>query len=254
MNTLNARSIEPLSMRLRFSALRLGASLLAAGTAALLALGASAAAAQSSYDPPGRAARLAVTEGQVWLYHPDQGEWVSANINRPLTSGDRLATDRGARAEVEIGSTTVRIDSSTELDLQAIDDDRATLRLVGGSVFARVYDVRNAGRVEVATDAGRFVVQRAGVYRIDHVDGASHATVYQGQARYEGPNSGLALEAGQRAEFWIDAAGIAQYATSAPVSALRSSVTAGISTRENASTSHFPFGEITGLFSEDKSR
>ena len=218
MNTLNARSTEPLSMRLRFSALRLGASLLAAGTAALLALSAGAAAAQSSYDPPGRAARLAVTEGQVWLYHPDQGEWVSANINRPLTSGDRLATDRGARAEVEIGSTTVRIDSSTELDLQAIDDDRATLRLVGGSVFARVYDVRNAGRVEVATDAGRFVVQRAGVYRIDHVDGASHATVYQGQARYEGPNSGLALEAGQRAEFWIDGAGIAQYATSAPVS------------------------------------
>ncbi len=62
-------------------------------------------------DPPGRVGRLAELTGQVWLWSPDSGEWVGAQRNRPLTSGDRLASDANSRAEVNIGSTTVRLDA-----------------------------------------------------------------------------------------------------------------------------------------------
>lgn len=168
-------------------------------------------------DPPSRAARLSEFSGQVWLFNTDSGEWVSAVRNRPITAGDRLATDPGAHAEFELGSTTVRLDSSTELEVVALDDDRLSLELHSGSAIARVRDLANAGQVDLSTDDGRFVLQRAGSYRFDRDDSASRITVYSGQARYEGPNSGLAINAGQRAEFWIDSGGVAQYSMNAPV-------------------------------------
>jgi hypothetical protein len=162
-------------------------------------------------DPPGRVARLSDVSGQVWLYNPDNGDWVNAVRNRPLTTGDRLATDAGARAEVQVGSSTVRLDAGTELEVRNVDDAHVSLQLHNGSMSARLRDAAEAAEFEVVTEDGRFVVQRTGRYRFDRDTSGSFATVYAGQARYEGPNSGLAIPVGQRAEFWIDANGAAQY-------------------------------------------
>src|SRR4029453_498499 len=85
-------------------------------------------------DPPGRVGRVGELNGQVWLYTPDAGEWGGAGRNRPLTSGDRLATDNDARAELRIGSTTVRLDAGAELEVLAIDDEHIALQLHGGSI------------------------------------------------------------------------------------------------------------------------
>ncbi len=180
-------------------------------------LGSAAQAQNPAADPPGRAARLSEFSGQVWLYNADSGEWVSAVRNRPLTAGDRLATDPGARAEMQLGSTTVRLDSGSELEVVALDDERLSLQLHNGSAAARIHDLTSAGLFDLSTDEGRFVVLRAGSYRFDRDGSASRITVYSGQARYEGPNSGLQVNAGQRAEFWIDSGGVAQYSMSAPV-------------------------------------
>ena len=167
-------------------------------------------------DPPGRVARLSDSSGQVWLYSPDAGEWVNAVRNRPLTTGDRLATDPGARAEVQVGSTTVRLDGGTELELRNLDDDHVSLQLLNGSVSARFRDAAEAGEFDLTTEDGQFLVRSIGRYRFDRDTSASFVTVYAGQARYEGPNSGLTIQAGQRAEFWIDAANAAQYRLSEP--------------------------------------
>ena len=179
-------------------------------------LGSAAQAQDASADPPDRAARLSEFSGQVWLYNTDSGEWVGAVRNRPVTAGDRLATDAGARAELQLGSTTVRLDGGTELEVGALDDDRFSLHLLNGSVSARIHDPASAGQFDLTTDEGRFVVPRAGSYRFDRESSTSRATVYSGQVRYEGPNSGLPINAGQRAEFWIDSGGVAQYTSGAP--------------------------------------
>ena len=168
-------------------------------------------------DPPGRVARLSEASGQVWLYSPDGTEWVAASRNRPLTTGDRLATEAGARAELQIGSTTVRIDASSEIEVVRLDDEHVVLDLHDGSAIAQVRDLAGAGQLEVTTDEGRFVTLRTGSYRFDRNNGKSDVTVYAGEARYEGPNSGLPVNAGQRAEFWIDSGGVAQYSTLTPV-------------------------------------
>ncbi len=190
-------------------------SLVIAAAGLSLALPASAQP-RADVDPPGRVARLSELNGQVWLYSPDSAEWVSASRNRPLTSGDRLATDPGARAELQVGSTLLRLSASTELEVVQLDDDTISLQLHGGSISARVRNLADAGEVDVQTEEGRFVLQRAGRYRIDRDRPASHLTVYSGQAVYEGPNSALTVNPGQRAEFWLDASNAAQYSLSSP--------------------------------------
>ena len=167
-------------------------------------------------DPPGRVARLSELRGQVWLYSPDAGDWVSAVRNRPLTTGDRLATDAGARAELQIGSTTLRLAAGTELEVRLLDDDRLSLQLHAGSVAVRLREAAEASEFELVTADGRFLAPRAGRYRFDHDKTGSFVSVQAGQARYEGPNSGLTIAAGQRAEFWIDAGGAAQYRLGVP--------------------------------------
>src|SRR5690242_13177476 len=79
--------------------------------AASLAFAAAIAAhAQAPVDPPSRVARLSEASGQVWLFSADTNEWVTVARNRPLTTGDHIATDNGSRAEITLGSTTLRLD------------------------------------------------------------------------------------------------------------------------------------------------
>ncbi|HKX42226.1 MAG TPA: DUF6600 domain-containing protein, partial [Burkholderiaceae bacterium] len=173
---------------------------------------------QSNYqgDPPARAGRLSELNGQVWLLSADSNEWVSAVRNQPVTTGDRLATEAGARAEVQVGSSTVRLDGGSEIEVSRLDDDHLSLFLHSGSAAARLRDAQDAGEFDLSTDDGRFRALRAGRYRFDRKDNASHLTVYDGQAVYEGQNSALTVNPGQHAEFWIDQNNTAQYAMSGP--------------------------------------
>jgi hypothetical protein len=200
---------DPGPQRLR--ALR---ALLATGLVLCLALFVHAAQAQD--DPPGRVARLSEVNGQVWLLSADSDEWVSAVRNQPVTTGDRLATEAGARAELQVGSTTLRVDASSELEVNRLDDDHLSLMLHSGSAAARLRDAADAGEFDLSTDAGRFRALRAGRYRFDRNGNSSHLTVYEGQAVYEGQSSALTVNPGQHAEFWIDANNVAQYAMSGP--------------------------------------
>ncbi len=209
------RHRQPLSINPNGLA-RVLATFVAASLAALFAVGA-AMAQTADVDPPGRVARVSDLAGQVWMYSPDAGEWVSAGLNRPLTSGDRLATDAGGRAEFQVGSTTVRLDASSELEVMQLDDDHVALRLQSGSAAARIRYPEAAPEFSVTTDEGRFSVKSVGRYRFDRIDATSQITVYAGQGLYEGERSALPIAAGQHAEFWIDANNVAQYTQSPPV-------------------------------------
>ncbi|MBX3605821.1 MAG: FecR domain-containing protein [Piscinibacter sp.] len=194
-------------------------SLFAMGSAALTtgAEATTVSTAEAEADPPGRVGRIADLQGQVWVYHPADGDWIDAERNRPLTTGDRLATEAGGRADVRIGSTTLRLDAGTELEVLRLDDDRIDLQLHSGSLAARLRSRETVPEFAVHTGEGRFTVQRTGRYRFDRQDEASHVTVYSGQALYEGQGSALTVNTGQRAEFWIDAANVAQYSLVDPV-------------------------------------
>jgi hypothetical protein len=171
-------------------------------TLAFLAL---AAAGTAWADPPGRVGRLAEATGTVWLYDDDQGEWVQARRNRPITQGDRLSAEQGARAEVQIGAATVRLDGGTDLEFAQLDDARVHVRLHAGTVALRVRGQRDGdfGRdVSVLTREGRYEPLRPGRYRVDARDNGSLGAALSGRLRFESDDSLLDLEPGQRAEFW----------------------------------------------------
>ena len=184
---------------------------LAFGAAALLA-GAAAWA-----DPPGRVGRIAETDGTVWIFDAEQGEWIGARRNRPVTAGDRLSVERDARAELQIGSATVRLDSNTEFEVTALDDQQVRMHLHRGSLALRVRGNESAREFSVTTAEGRFDPERAGHYRIDRNDepgtSGSFAGVLAGTLRFEARDSALEINAGQRAEFWSER-GVTHYSWS----------------------------------------
>ena len=155
-------------------------------------------------DPPARVGRLAEIVGQVWVYDEIDGEWILAVRNRPVTSGDRLSTESDARAEVQVGSVTWRLDSNSELEVLRLDDAAVQIQLHSGSVAVRARNREAARELEVLTAEGRFTPQRAGHFRVDRDDDVSTATVWSGAVNFRSEDSELDVEPGQRLEFWRD--------------------------------------------------
>jgi hypothetical protein len=233
--------------------LRLFHALAAGLLAAVLALPGGGARAADEADPPGRVGRLADLQGQAWTFATESGEWLAAERNAVLTSGDRIATDAGGRVELRVGSTTVYLDGASELEMARLDDERIDLRLYSGSAALRIRNPEKLREIAVLTGEGRFTFQRTGRYRVDRFDEASHLTVYSGEGLYEGPRSALAVHAGQHAEFWIDGAGVAQYRTPEPV---RDAFAAWAGERDRASdrsaSTQYVSPEMTGVEELDR--
>ena len=69
---------------------------------------------------PQRAGSLSDFQGRVWLFDTEQGQWSEALRNRALTEGDRISTQRGAPAQVRVGSSELRLGPAAELELPHI--------------------------------------------------------------------------------------------------------------------------------------
>src|SRR5689334_10432055 len=128
------------------------ASFVATGRVAILSLCLSLGLAQegspTEADPPDRAARLSYVQGEVSLQPAGEEEWASAIVNRPLTTGDKLWTDEGARAEIEVGPAAVRLGSDTGFSFLNVDDDTIQMRVTAGVMDVRVRDLDENDHVE----------------------------------------------------------------------------------------------------------
>lgn len=171
--------------------------------------------ASAAGDPAGRVGRLAWMSGSVHLHRAATGESMSAMRNWPITSGDIVSTGAGARAEIEVGSVRVQVDSGSVLEFAQVDDERLQLRLLDGSVIVRLPSPESAREFELSTRDGRFRVRDAGRYRFDSDRATTAGTVYFGNLRFDTTDGSVDLAAGQRAQFWN--AGRTQQQLSAPV-------------------------------------
>jgi ferric-dicitrate binding protein FerR (iron transport regulator) len=150
-------------------------------------------------DPPSRAGRVGYTQGTVSFQPGGEGDWLDAVPNRPLTSGDNLWSDRGARAEVQVGSTSVRLGSETSVTLLDLESNVTQLRLSMGTLFFRVRHVGSDETFEVDTPNLAFNVTEPGQYRIDVNENGDQttATVWRGGAEITGGGSSYRLGDGQ---------------------------------------------------------
>jgi hypothetical protein len=118
-------------------------------------------------DPPARVARLNFEQGSVSFQPGGEGDWVEVVPNRPLTSGDNLWTDRGARAELHVGSTAVRLGGETGITFLDLDDHNLQLRVAQGRTMVRVLHIDDDDLVEIDTPNIAFQVTRPSEFRVD---------------------------------------------------------------------------------------
>jgi FecR protein len=153
-------------------------------------------------DPPGRVGRISMLSGDVRLHNAATGESQSALVNWPLTSGDVISTGAGARAELRIASTALRLDQGSELAITQLDDEFVRVHLVQGSIALRIRDPEFAREFELATAHGRALPLGPGRYRFDTEPRATAITAYQGRLRIDGIDAVLTVHEGERAEIW----------------------------------------------------
>ena len=110
-------------------------------------------------DPPGRVARLSYSVGSVSFQPGGEGDWVQAVANRPLTTGDNLWADKDSRAELQTGSTSIRMDSETSVTFLDLDDRTTQLKLSQGSIIVRVRHLDDEDRFEIDTPNLAFQIQ-----------------------------------------------------------------------------------------------
>ncbi len=148
--------------------------------ALLCLLGAALASAQT--DPPGRVAHLSHLEGHASFALEGSGAWSPAEFNRPLTSGDQVATDPGSRAELHSGSTALRLDGRTRLIFTTLNDDTTRLQLAGGTLALQIRALYPGERYEINTANLAFVASQPGEYRfdVDLARGTTRVTLHRG--------------------------------------------------------------------------
>ena len=165
--------------------------------AALFALAFAAFAQGDAPGPPSRVARLNYLSGSVSFRPGTVDEWMAATLNYPVYNGDRLWADRGARTELHIGSTALRMDSETALAVLNLDDRMVQLGLTGGTLEITLRSLADGESFEVDTPNAAVTLLRAGEYRF-FVDGdrdLTAVTVRSGDAEVTGSGRAFTLHA-----------------------------------------------------------
>jgi len=164
--------------------------------AALLTTLSQGAAAAGDYDPSGRVARLSYLGGSVSFQPAGESDWVSAVVNRPMTTADRLWTDDGGRAEIQLGSATVRVDALTGMSFLNLDDRTTQIELSAGTIYIRVLRLDRDESFEIDTPNQAFSVLRPGEYRIQASEDGNSTMVTVRAGEGEATGSGRTYRVG----------------------------------------------------------
>ncbi len=160
-------------------------------------------AAADDDDPPTRVARLSHADGSVSFEPAGTDDWVSAVVNRPMTTGDKLWADHDSRAELHIGSASIRLGSSTGFSFLNLDDRTVQLQLTEGTLRIRVLRLDRDDIFEVDTPNLAFSILRPGVYRIS-VNEAGDTTVvnvHDGEGQVTGGGESFSVHANETGTF-----------------------------------------------------
>jgi hypothetical protein len=160
-------------------------------------------AAADDDDPPSRVARLAYTSGNVSFNPAGTDDWVAAVVNRPMTTGDKLWSDDGSRAEMHLDSAVIRLSDHTGFSFLNLSDEITQLRLTEGTLYVRVRRLGDDETFEVDTPNLAFSILRPGRYRINvnEAGDATIVTVRDGQGEVTGGGSAYAVHAREEGVF-----------------------------------------------------
>ena len=159
--------------------------------------------ADQSQDPPGRVARLQYMSGQVSVQPHGVSDWVQGEANRPLTNADNVWADKNSRAELNLGTGLLRINSETSLTLTNIGNDAVQVSLHQGTLNVHVRHLYSGEVWEIDTPNLAFTVRKTGDYRFD-VDPNADTTfvsVWKGEGEATGQGPSVSIHEGEQVQF-----------------------------------------------------
>jgi hypothetical protein len=148
-------------------------------------------------DPPSRVARLAYAQGSVSFQPAGTDDWVTAGLNRPVTTGDKLWSDNGGRIELQLDGSLIRLSTNTGVSFLNLSNNVTQIQLSVGTLLLRVRRLDETETYEIDTPNLAFTVLRPGVYRIA-VNEAGDSTVIKirsGQGEVTGGGSAYSVHA-----------------------------------------------------------
>ncbi len=167
----------------------------------LILAGSSLVAPARAQDPDDQrrgVARVSVVQGDVSVQRGNSGDWVSATVNTPLMTDDRLATGTNSRAEIQFdGANLLRVGGDAEVALTQLESGRYQMAVARGTVTYRV--LRNSNiDIEVDTPSVSVRPSRQGAYRIAVTDaGETEVTARSGEVEVFSPHGSQWVRAGQ---------------------------------------------------------
>jgi len=181
----------------------IGQCLLLLTAAALFLSFAGAGTASAQDDPPGRVARLNFIDGSVSFQPAGTQDWVEANANRPLTTGDNLWADEHSQSELHIGATAIRIAEQTGISILNLSDATAQIQLAQGTIDVRVRNIGDGEAYEIDTANLAFSILRPGDYRfaVDPNGTTTSVTVRAGAGEATAGGQAYPVNPGQQAIF-----------------------------------------------------
>src|SRR5580700_10452459 len=117
---------------------------------------------QPQDDPPTRVARLGYMEGSVSFQPAGETDWVQAVPNRPMTTGDQLWADKDSRAELQLGSASIRLSENTGISFLNLDDNTIQVQLTSGMINISVRRLGENDDFEIDTPNQAFTIMQPG--------------------------------------------------------------------------------------------
>ena len=153
-------------------------------------------------DPPAIAARLQFMSGSVSVQPHGTDDWVAGALNRPLTNSDNIWADKNSRAEINVGTGLIRIDSESSLTLTNVSENAVQLQLHQGAMNLHIRDLEGQ-TYEVDTPNQAFTVQQRGDYRFDVNPDADTTvvTVWRGEGESTGDGPAVRIHENEQARF-----------------------------------------------------
>jgi hypothetical protein len=152
-------------------------------------------------EPPTRVGTVSYVSGNIAFHTAGETQWSAAGVNYPVATGGSFWTDPQARAQIQIGPSTIAMASGTELDVTNLNDQVAQFALPQGRVNLHLRQLDAGQSFEVDLPQGAVWLLQPGSYDIDAGDQNEPARVaaFAGSVRFVGGGADLGINAGEAA-------------------------------------------------------
>src|ERR1700733_1307648 len=152
-------------------------------------------------DPPGVVGRVSYVRGSVSFQPAGTDDWATAEINRPITIGDKLWSDQDSLVEVGLGSAAIRLGSNTAFTILNLDDNVTQVSIAEGTINVHLRELDDNDSFEVDTPNLAFSLLRTGDYRVSVNENgdATIINVRNGEGEVTGGGQAFSIHAGQSA-------------------------------------------------------